>query len=91
MFVFKYANRTWRKANELIYFCFYFYSFVCLFQWHIEKEQNQFELNNLQTQLDKALGQSARLQKDKDVIQTEYESLKAKYEISQVPDINIIF
>jgi len=34
--------------------------------------------------LDKALAQAARLQKDKEAIQTEYENFKAKYEISQV-------
>jgi len=34
--------------------------------------------------LDKALGQAARLQKDKEAIQIEFENLKAKYEISQV-------
>lgn len=53
-------------------------------QIQLEKEKQGYDLENVQSQLDKALGQSARLQKDKDTIQLDADRIRDKYEKTQV-------
>lgn len=43
-----------------------------------------YDLENVQSQLDKALGQSARLQKERETTQLEVDRIRDKYEKSQV-------
>lgn len=50
----------------------------------MEREKQSYDFENLQTQLDKALGQSTRIQKDKESIQLEVDRLHDKYEKAQV-------
>lgn len=53
-------------------------------QIQLEKEKVGYDLENIQSQLDKALGQSARIQKEKEQAQHEADRLRDKYEKSQV-------
>lgn len=50
----------------------------------LEKEKLGYDLENVQSQLDKALGQSARLQKERETAQLEADRLRDKCEKSQV-------
>lgn len=56
----------------------------------LEKEKLGYDLENVQSQLDKALGQSARLQKERESSQLEVDRLRDKYEKSQVRMSNLI-
>lgn len=55
-----------------------------MFQIQLEKEKVGYELENAQSQLDKVLGQSARLQKEKETAQVDADRLRDKYEKVQV-------
>lgn len=50
----------------------------------MEKEKQNYDFDNVQSQLDKALGQSTRLQKEKEAVQLEADRLRDKYEKAQV-------
>lgn len=54
----------------------------------MEKEKQNYDFENLQSQFDKALGQSARMQKERETIQLEVDRLQDKYEKAQVSVIN---
>lgn len=56
----------------------------------LEKEKQGYDFENVQSQLDKALGQSARIQKEKDTIQLEADRLRDKYDKSQVTHLKLI-
>lgn len=50
----------------------------------MEKEKQVYDFENVQSQLDKALGQATRLQKEKDAVQLDADRLRDKYEKLQV-------
>lgn len=50
----------------------------------MEKEKHAYDFENIQSQLDKALGQATRLQKEKDAVLIEADRLRDKYEKAQV-------
>lgn len=50
----------------------------------LEKEKQNYDFENLQSQLDKALGQATRMQKERETSQLETDRLRDKYEKSQV-------
>lgn len=50
----------------------------------VEKEKQNYDFENIQSQLDKALGQATRLQKEKETVQLEADRLRDKYEKTQV-------
>lgn len=54
----------------------------------MEREKQNYDFENLQSQLDKALGQSTRMQKEREAIQIEVDRLQDKYEKAQVSTIN---
>lgn len=54
----------------------------------MEKEKQNYDFDNLQSQLDKALGQSARMQKEREAIQLEVDRFQDKYEKAQVFKLN---
>lgn len=54
----------------------------------MEKEKQNYDFDNLQSQLDKALGQSSRMQKEREAIQLEVDRLQDKYEKAQVLLLN---
>lgn len=53
-------------------------------QIQLEKEKLGYDLESIQSQLDKALGQSARIQKEKEQAQLEADRLRDKSEKLQV-------
>ena len=53
-------------------------------QMQMEREKQNYDFENLQSQLDKALGQSTRMQKERETIQLEVDRLQDKYEKAQV-------
>lgn len=55
----------------------------------MEREKQIYDFENLQSQLDKALGQSTRMQKERETIQLEVDRLQDKYEKAQVNIINL--
>lgn len=50
----------------------------------MEKEKQNYDFENIQSQLDKALGQATRLQKEKETVQLEADRLRDKFEKTQV-------
>lgn len=52
----------------------------------MEREKQNYDFENLQSQLDKALGQSTRMQKERETIQLEVDRLQDKYEKAQVSE-----
>lgn len=50
----------------------------------LEKEKLLFDFENVQSQLDKALGHGSRVQKEKESIQLDFERYKEKSEKLQV-------
>lgn len=50
----------------------------------VEKEKQNYDYENIQSQLDKALGQATRLQKEKETVQLEADRLRDKFEKNQV-------
>jgi golgin subfamily B member 1 len=50
----------------------------------LEKEKHVYEFDNMQSQLDKALGHSARVQKEKEVLQLDADRYRDKTEKIQV-------
>lgn len=50
----------------------------------MEKEKQNYDFENIQSQLDKALGQATRLQKEKDTVQIDADRLRDKFEKTQV-------
>lgn len=54
------------------------------FQVQLEKEKLGYDLENVQSQLDKALGQASRLQKERESLQLEADRLRDKYDKAQV-------
>lgn len=50
----------------------------------LEKEKLGYDFENVQSQLDKALGQAARTQKEREALQLEADRLRDKCEKSQV-------
>lgn len=53
-------------------------------QIQLEKEKILFDFENVQSQLDKALGHGSRIQKEKESIQLDFERYKEKSEKLQV-------
>lgn len=53
-------------------------------QMQMEREKQNYDFENVQSQLDKALGQSTRMQKERETIQLEVDRLQDKYEKAQV-------
>ena len=53
----------------------------------MEREKQNYDFENLQSQLDKALGQSTRMQKERETIQLEVDRLQDKYEKAQVREV----
>lgn len=56
----------------------------------MEKEKQNYDFDNIQNQLDKALGQATRMQKERETVQLEADRLRDKHEKAQVSQ-NIIF
>jgi len=54
----------------------------------MEREKQNYDFENLQSQLDKALGQSTRMQKEREAIQLDVDRLQDKYEKAQVSAIS---
>lgn len=50
----------------------------------MEKEKQNYDYENIQSQLDKALGQATRLQKERENVQLETDRIRDKYEKAQV-------
>ena len=50
----------------------------------MEKEKQNYDFDNIQSQLDKALGQATRLQKERETVQLDADRLRDKYEKVQV-------
>lgn len=50
----------------------------------MEKEKQSYDFENVQSQLDKALGQATRMQKERETIQLEADRLRDKHEKAQV-------
>lgn len=50
----------------------------------LEKEKYKFDYEDIQSELDKALGQATRVQKEKDTMKLEAEHYQEKYEKTQV-------
>lgn len=50
----------------------------------MEKEKQSYDFENIQSQLDKALGQATRLQKERENVQIEADRVRDKYEKAQV-------
>lgn len=53
-------------------------------QLQLEKEKQNYDFENVQSQLDKALGQATRLQKEREAVQLDVDRLRDKYEKAQV-------
>ena len=53
-------------------------------QMQMEKEKQNYDFENLQSQLDKSHGQITRMQKERETIQLEIDRLQDKYEKAQV-------
>lgn len=54
----------------------------------MEKEKQNYDFENIQSQLDKALGQATRLQKERETIQLDADRMRDKYEKAQVGWLN---
>ena len=50
----------------------------------MEKEKQNYDFDNIQSQLDKALGQATRLQKERETVQLDADRMRDKYEKVQV-------
>lgn len=50
----------------------------------VEKEKQSYDFENVQSQLDKALGQATRLQKEKEAVQVDNDRFRDKCEKAQV-------
>jgi hypothetical protein len=50
----------------------------------MEKEKQNYDFENIQSQLDKALGQATRLQKERENVQLDADRMRDKYEKAQV-------
>jgi len=50
----------------------------------MEKEKQNYDFENIQSQLDKALGQATRLQKERETVQLDADRMRDKYEKAQV-------
>ena len=53
-------------------------------QLQMEKEKQNYDFENIQSQLDKALGQATRLQKERETVQLDADRMRDKYEKAQV-------
>ena len=49
----------------------------------MEKEKQNYDFENVQSQLDKALGQATRLQKERETVQLDADRMRDKYEKAQ--------
>ena len=50
----------------------------------MDKEKAVYEVDSLQVQVDKALGQCSRVQKEKEAVQNELQKVKDKQDKTQV-------
>lgn len=50
----------------------------------MEREKQNYDFENVQSQLDKALGQATRIQKEREAVQIESDRFRDKYEKSNV-------
>jgi hypothetical protein len=50
----------------------------------MEKEKQNYDFENIQSQLDKALGQATRFQKERETTQLDADRMRDKYEKAQV-------
>lgn len=57
---------------------------MCFFQFQVEKEKQNYDFENIQSQLDKALGQAARIQKEREAVELDSDRNRDKYEKAQV-------
>jgi hypothetical protein len=55
----------------------------------LEKEKYKFDYEDIQSELDKALGAATRVQKEKDNMKTEADYYQDKYEKAQVSFLNV--
>lgn len=61
-----------------------------IFQVQLEREKVGYELENVQGQLDKAIAQAARVQKEKETVKLESDRYRDKYEKLQVHELIIL-
>lgn len=50
----------------------------------MEREKQNYDFENIQSQLDKALGQATRIQKERETVQLDADRFRDKYEKSNV-------
>lgn len=68
------------------------FSYLCFCpQLQLEKEKQAYDFEGMESQLDKALGQAARLQKEREAVQLEADRLRDKYDKVQVSSDLLIF
>lgn len=60
-------------------------------QLQLEKEKQVYDFENMESQLDKALGQATRLQKEREGVQIEVDRLRDKYDKVQVRIVDCPF
>ena len=53
-------------------------------QLQVDREKSAYDFESLQSQLDKALGQAARLQKERDTAQLDADRFRDKHDKAQV-------
>jgi len=68
--------------TRIVWLCFKV--LTCFFQLQMEKEKQNYDFENIQSQLDKALGQATRLQKERETVQLDADRMRDKYEKAQV-------
>lgn len=56
----------------------------------MDREKQNYDFENIQSQLDKALGQATRIQKERETVQIDADRFRDKYEKSNV-SINCFF
>jgi len=61
-----------------------FFTLKRFLQLQLEKEKQSYDFENIETQLEKALGQASRVQKERETLQIETDRLREKYEKAQV-------
>lgn len=70
------------ESTRIVWLCFKV--LMCSLQLQMEKEKQNYDFENIQSQLDKALGQATRLQKERETVQLDADRMRDKYEKGQV-------
>ena len=68
--------------TRIVWLCFK--GLTRFLQLQMEKEKQNYDFENIQSQLDKALGQATRLQKERETVQLDADRMRDKYEKAQV-------